>query len=103
VTPARWAAVAALAFALYFAIQGGEYGTTHLLQLRREVRQEAALVVRLQVMVDSLERAANAIQQDPRTQERVAREAFGMIRKGEHLFRIVPGDTGRLEDGATGR
>src|SRR3712207_9149599 len=26
VTPARWAAVAALAFALYFAIQGGEYG-----------------------------------------------------------------------------
>ena len=53
-TPARWAAVAALAFALYFAIQGGEYGTTHLLQLRREVRQEEALVVRLKVMVDSL-------------------------------------------------
>ena len=67
-TPARWAAVVAVAFALYFAIQGGEYGTTHLLQLRRE---------------------------------RVAREAFGMIRKGEHLFRIVPGDTARrlrLED-----
>jgi cell division protein FtsB len=95
--------VAALAFALYFAIQGGEYGTTHLLQLRREVRQEEALVVRLKVMVDSLERAAKAIQQDPRTQERVAREAFGMIRKGEHLFRIVPGDTGRLEDRGTGR
>ena len=54
-------------------------------------------------MVDSLERAAKAIEQDPRTQERVAREAFGMIRKGEHLFRIVPGDTGRLEDRATGR
>ena len=103
-TPARWAAVAALAFAVYFAIQGGEYGTTHLLQLRREVRQEEALVVRLKVMVDSLERAAKAIQQDPRTQERVAREAFGMIRKGEHLFRIVPGDTGRrLEEDATGR
>jgi cell division protein FtsB len=103
VTTSRWAAVAALAFALYFAIQGGEYGTTHLLQLRREVRQEEALVVRLKVMVDSLERAAKAIQQDPRTQERVAREAFGMIRKGEHLFRIVPGDTGRLEDRVTGR
>ena len=102
-TPARWAAVAAVVFALYFAIQGGEYGTTHLLQLRREVRQEDSLVVRLKVMVDSLERAAKAIQQDPRTQERVAREAFGMIRKGEHLFRIVPGDTGRVEDRATGR
>jgi len=33
-----------------------------------------------------------------------AREAFGMIREGEHLFRIVPGDTARrLEDGAAGR
>ena len=107
-TPARWAAVAALAFALYFAIQGGEYGTTHLLELRREVRQEEALVARLKVAVDSLARAAKAIQQDPRTQERVAREAFGMIRKGEHLFRIVPGKPGpargrRLEDGAAGR
>jgi cell division protein FtsB len=104
VTPARWAAVAAVAFALYFAIQGGEYGTTHLLQLRREVRQEEALAARLKVVVDSLQKAAKAIQQDPRTQERVAREAFGMIRKGEYLFRIVPGDTGRrLEEGAAGR
>ena len=32
---------------------------------------------------------------DPRVQERVARESFGMIRRGEYLFRIVPGDTGR--------
>jgi len=104
VTPARWAAVAAVAFALYFAIQGGEYGTTHLLQLRREVRQEEALLAGLKVIVDSLQKAAKAIHQDPRTQERVAREAFGMIRKGEHLFRIVPGDTGRrLEEDATGR
>ena len=103
-TPARWAALAALAFALYFAIQGGEYGTTHLLELRREVRQEESQVARLKVLVDSLEAANRAIRQDPRTQERVAREAFGMIRKGEHLFRIVPGDTGRrLEQGGAGR
>ena len=94
-TPARWAAVAALAFALYFAIQGGEYGTTHLLELRRDVAREEAQVARLEQVVDSLERAARAIRQDPRTQERVAREAFGMIREGEHLFRIVPADTGR--------
>lgn len=94
-TAARWAAVAALAFALYFAIQGGEYGTTHLLELRREVAREEAQVARLERIVDSLAEAARAIQSDPRTQERVARESFGMIRKGEHLFRIVPADTGR--------
>jgi cell division protein FtsB len=95
VTPARWAAVAALAFALYFAIQGGEYGTTHLLELRGDVGREEEQVARLRVVVDSLTRAAEAIRRDPRVQERVARESFGMIRKGEYLFRIVPGDTSR--------
>jgi cell division protein FtsB len=93
VTAARWAALAALAFALYFAVQGGEYGTTHLLQLRREAAEEQAQVDRLQHLVDSLEGAARAIQHDPRTQERVARESFGMIRRGEFLYRIVPGDS----------
>ena len=92
-TPARWAALAALAFALYFAIQGGEYGTTHLWQLRREEAEERAQVDLLQRLVDSLQGAARAIQRDPRTQERVARESFGMIRQGEFLFRIVPGDS----------
>jgi len=95
VTPARWAAVAALAFALYFAIQGGEYGTTHLLEIRRDIGREQVQVTRLRVVVDSLTRAAEAIRRDPRVQERVARESFGMIRKGEYLFRIVPGDTSR--------
>jgi cell division protein FtsB len=95
VTPARWAAAAALAFALYFVIQGGEYGTTHLLELQRDVEREREQVARLTVVVDSLERAAKAIRSDPRVQERVARESFGMIRRGEYLFRIVPGDSVR--------
>jgi cell division protein FtsB len=95
VTRARWAAVAVLAFALYFAIQGGEYGTSHLLELRGDVEREQEQVERLQVLVDSLTHAAEAIRRDPRVQERVARESFGMIRKGEYLFRIVPGDTSR--------
>ena len=50
-------------------------------------------MARLKLVVDSLDRAADAIERDPRVQDRVAREAFGMIRKGEHLFRLVPGDS----------
>ncbi len=92
-TPGRWVALAALAFALYFAVQGGEYGTTDLLELRREVAREGAEVARLERVVDSLEKAARAVERDPRTQERVARESFGMIRRGEFLFRLVPGDS----------
>jgi cell division protein FtsB len=79
---------------LYFAVQGGEYATTDLLELRREEARERAEVARLTRVVDSLERVARAIETDPRTQERVAREAFGMIRRGEFLFRIVPADSG---------
>jgi cell division protein FtsB len=94
VTPARWAALAALAFAVYFALQGGEYATTDLLELRRDEAREREEVARLRQVVDSLEREATAIERDPRMQERVAREAFGMIRRGEHLFRLVPADSG---------
>jgi cell division protein FtsB len=90
VTPGRWAVIVGLAMALYFALQGGEYGTLDLLQLRREEAEERANVERLQRLVDSLGRAATAIERDPRVQERVARERFGMIRKGEFLYRLVP-------------
>ena len=89
-TLGRWAAIVGLAFALYFALQGGEYGTLDLLQLRREEAEEQAKVARLQLLVDSLSRAATAIELDPRMQERVARERFGMIKKGEFLYRLVP-------------
>ena len=91
-TPGRWAAVIGLACALYFALQGGEYGTLDLLQLRREEREERDKVARLRIVVDSLTKAAAAIERDPRVQERVARERFGMIRKGEFLYRLVPAE-----------
>jgi cell division protein FtsB len=90
VTPARWAAIAGLLFALYFALQGGEYSTLDLLQLRREEAAERTNVDSLHRMVDSLSRVATAIEHDPRMQERVAREKFGMLRKGEFLYRLVP-------------
>ncbi len=92
-TPGRWAALAALAVAVLFALQGGEYSTLNLLKLERQTAREAAEVVRLQRLVDSLTRAALAIERDPRVQERVARESFGMIRKGEFLYKLVRPDS----------
>ena len=90
---AGWAALAALAFALYFAVQGGEYATTDLFALRRQEANERDQVQRLHQVVDSLARDAAAIERDPRVQERVARERFGMIRRGELLYRLVPPDS----------
>jgi cell division protein FtsB len=94
-TGARWAALAALAFAIYFGVQGGEYGTTDLLALRRQESSERSQVQRLRQVVDSLGRDATAIEHDLRVQERVARERFGMIRQGELLYRLVPADSTR--------
>jgi cell division protein FtsB len=95
VTGARWAALGALAFLLYFGVQGGEYATTDLFALRRQEASERAQVQRLRLVVDSLQKEAVAIERDLRTQERVARERFGMIRRGELLYRLVPPDSTR--------
>jgi cell division protein FtsB len=83
----------ALAGAVAFAVQGGEYSTFDLLQLRREAAAERRQVAELERIVDSLERTALAIERDPKTQERVARESFGMVRRGEFLYKLVPGDS----------
>jgi len=73
-----------------FALQGGEYSLWNWWELRRAEAREAAAVADLQVLLDSLDKAAVAIEKDPRVQERVARESFGMIKDGEFLFRVVP-------------
>ena len=86
----RWAIIAGLVLALYFAFQSGEYGTLDLRQLRRATLEESTHVARLQHLVDSLQRVATAIERDPGMQERVARERFGMLRPGEFLYRLVP-------------
>jgi cell division protein FtsB len=86
----RWAVIVGLAFALYFAVQGGEYGTFDLIQLRQAEAEESTSVARLKQLVDSLGKVADAIERDPRMQERVARERFGMLRGGEFLYRLVP-------------
>jgi cell division protein FtsB len=90
VTFGRWAIIAGLAFALYFALQGGEYSAFDLRQLQEAEVEESTNVARLQHLVDSLGGVATAIERDPRMQERVARERFGMLRPGEFLYRLVP-------------
>ncbi|MFL5447401.1 MAG: FtsB family cell division protein [Gemmatimonadales bacterium] len=86
----RWAIILGVIFALYFAFQGGEYGTLDLRELRNEAAEESTAVVQLQHVVDSLGRLAVAIEKDPAMQERVARERFGMLKPGEFLYRLVP-------------
>lgn len=88
--PARIAALAGGLALLVFAAYAGEYSTPDWLKLRRQLAQERDSVTSLEGQVDSLGRAAHDLETNPATQERVAREQFGMIRNGETLYRLVP-------------
>ena len=75
---------------LLVALLAGEYSTLDWLKLRRQLTLERDTVSALRIAVDSLRRVPIALENDPATQERAARELFGMIRDGEILYRIVP-------------
>jgi len=90
VTRPRLAAIAGAVVLAGLAFQAGEYGTVDWLKLRRQVIQERRAVRDLEVELDSLSRLARALETDPAAQERAAREQFGMIRRGEILYRLVP-------------
>ena len=83
------AALVILLGAAVFALGGGEYSILDWLELRRQERAESEAIARLEVEVDSLARYAERVKTDRRLQEQIAREDFGMIRKGEFLYRIV--------------
>ncbi|HEU5261521.1 MAG TPA: septum formation initiator family protein [Gemmatimonadales bacterium] len=89
-TRARIAALVAAVVLAALAFQAGEYGTLDWLTLRRQLAQERQAVRELEIEVDSLARQAHALEGDPVAQERAAREEFGMIRRGEILYRLVP-------------
>ena len=89
-TRARVAGLAGAVVLVGVALFAGEYNTADWLTLRRHLAEERQAVDSLRVELDSLARITRALENDPATQERVAREEFGMIRSGEILYRIVP-------------
>ena len=89
-TRSRLAGIAGAVVLEGLAFQAGEYGTVDWLKLRGQLIQERRAVRGLEVELDSLARLARALETDPAAQERAAREQFGMIRRGEILYRLVP-------------
>jgi cell division protein FtsB len=88
---------ALIALAAFFAIQGGEYSTRDLFVLRRRHAALTQEVDSLQRQVDSLARFLKLVKGDSATQERIAREEFGMVRgEKEILYRFgdAPGTSG---------
>lgn len=92
----RFGVIVAVGLAVVFAVQGGEFGTLDLVHQRRERAGLARAVDSLQRTVDSLKRYEAAVRTDPATQERIAREVFGMVRGDkEILYRFTDSTTRR--------
>ncbi len=88
--------VLVIAGALAFALQGGEYSTADLYRQYRHKRTLKRSVDSLQKLVDSLGRFSNLVRTDSATQERIAREEFGMIRGDkEILYRFGEADSAK--------
>jgi cell division protein FtsB len=83
--------------AAWFAVEGGEFSTLDLFRQRGQRDALNKSIDSLQHVVDSLKHYADQVQRDPATQERIAREVFGMVRGNkEVLYRFTtPADSGR--------
>ncbi len=91
----RVATVVVIVAALWFAVEGGEFTTWNLFTQRREKARLAVENDSLKLVVDSLKKYEDKLEHDPATQERIAREVFGMVRGDkEILYRFAdPPDT----------
>ncbi len=73
-------------FVLWFAVQGGEYGTTDLLDQRETKAQLEADLAQLRDTVTSLERTLTRINTDDFELERIAREEHGLVKGDKELL-----------------
>jgi cell division protein FtsB len=72
--------------ALVYAIEGGEFSSIDLIRQRRTQARLKQSIDSLERVVDSLRRYEDKVQHDPATQERIAREVFGMVRGDKEIL-----------------
>ncbi len=82
---------------LYYLFLGGEYSWPNLRALEHERTVASARLDSLQIAADSVSTRADSLATDSFAIERTARERYGFLREGEHLYRFV-GATGRTVD-----
>jgi len=71
---------------VYFSVQAGEFSSLDILHQRNRKAALQAQVDSLQRQIDSLRRVERAVRTDPRTQERIAREQFGLVKGSNEIL-----------------
>ena len=79
---------------VWFAVQGGEFGTWDLLVQRNRKARLQQEIDSLTRRVDSLRRYRGRLDTDRALQEKLARENVGMVRGDKELLYLIgPADT----------
>jgi cell division protein FtsB len=105
-TSRRWVRRGLLAIVwsagLYYLVFGGEYSWPNLRTLERERSVASARLDSLRTAADSVEARADSLATDAFAIERTARERYGFLRSGEHLYRFVSPASGTVDPSRSG-
>jgi cell division protein FtsB len=91
----RLAWAAGVLAVLYFAVEGGEYGTTDLLKQRDDVAEIEAELALLRDTVAALDSTLKQVSSDDFTLERIAREEHGLVKGEKELLYWVDDPSSR--------
>ena len=89
-----WGAALVAGFLIYSFI-GGETGLIRIRALLHETQSLRERKIALAAEADRVDRNRASMAKDPLLTERVARERFHMVKKGETLYRYPEGDSAR--------
>ena len=88
----------------YFAVQGGEYGTSDLVNVRGRISETKSAIDSLKHQVDSLSAQKKDVMTNPAVQERIAREEFGMVKGDRELvYHVLRPDSGAVSPDSAAR
>ena len=81
----------------------GDYGAYRIWEQKREIEQLEKTIEVLRLKQERLKREIDLLQNDPEYVEKIAREEYGMVRKGEIIYRIVTSPEGEGGEGEKGK
>jgi len=80
----------------------GDYGAYRMWKQKREIAQLQRTIESLRLRREELKREISLLENDPEYTEKLAREEYGMVKRGEILYKIVPApieETGKDREG----
>jgi cell division protein FtsB len=80
---------------IWFAVQGGQFGSWDLWKQWRGKKQLESQIDSLERRVDSLRKYRTRLDTDRALQEKLARENVGMVRGDKELVYIISPDTSK--------